>query len=148
MAERLPLGAASLDVAICVDVLEHVDDPGRVVAEIVRALRPGGLFLFDTINRTRVSWLVMIGLLERIARRIPRGAHDWHKFITPRELAAHLAAAGFGEVAMRGLAPPGRWCATGALHTLLTAHPTVLYIGRARKPQLDFSSSDNLDSRL
>ncbi|MGD1897452.1 MAG: bifunctional 2-polyprenyl-6-hydroxyphenol methylase/3-demethylubiquinol 3-O-methyltransferase UbiG [Phormidesmis sp.] len=85
-AERLPFDEGTFDVVVCVDVLEHVDDPQKTIAEIGRVLKPGGWFCFDTINRTWQSKLVMIWLLENTVKQIPRGVHDWNKFITPAEL--------------------------------------------------------------
>ncbi|MBE9063923.1 bifunctional 2-polyprenyl-6-hydroxyphenol methylase/3-demethylubiquinol 3-O-methyltransferase UbiG [cf. Phormidesmis sp. LEGE 11477] len=89
-AERLPFTDACFDAVVCVDVLEHVEDVAQTIAEIGRVLRPGGWFCFDTINRTWQSKLVMIWLLENTLRQIPRGVHDWQKFITPAELSALL----------------------------------------------------------
>ena len=89
-AEQLPFEKASFDAVVCVDVLEHVEDLPQTIAEIGRVLKPGGWFCFDTINRTWQSKLVMIWLLENTLRQIPRGVHDWQKFITPTELSTLL----------------------------------------------------------
>ena len=91
--ERLPLPDASVDVACCVDVLEHVTDLDQVLAETARVLRPGGLYVFDTINRTRLSRLVMIKLFQdwRLTAWMPPNLHDWNQFITPDELRAALS---------------------------------------------------------
>lgn len=102
IAEELPFEAVAFDVVVCVDVLEHVADPLQAVKEISRVLRPGGLFCFDTINRTARSRLVMIWLLENILRQIPVGIHDWEKFVTPEELGEMLAQTGFEAVKMDG----------------------------------------------
>jgi 2-polyprenyl-6-hydroxyphenyl methylase/3-demethylubiquinone-9 3-methyltransferase len=64
VGEELPYADASFDAVICVDVLEHVRDLGRVLAEVARVLRPGGLFLFDTINRNPVAHFVTITIAE------------------------------------------------------------------------------------
>jgi 2-polyprenyl-6-hydroxyphenyl methylase/3-demethylubiquinone-9 3-methyltransferase len=66
------------------DVLEHVENWQRVIREISRVLNKGGIFLFDTINKTFKSKIIMIWLLEDILKQIPRGLHDWNKFISPR----------------------------------------------------------------
>ena len=63
-AENMPYEDNTFDVVICVDVLEHVADYKKVVSEVHRILKPGGLFFFDTINRTFSSQIVMIGLME------------------------------------------------------------------------------------
>src|SRR5439155_26744182 len=77
--EALPLLDSSFDLAVCCDVLEHVDDVDRVVAEIGRVLRPGGLFVYDTINRTIASRLVVVNLLQdwRWTRIMPPNLHSW-----------------------------------------------------------------------
>ncbi|MEO1636874.1 MAG: bifunctional 2-polyprenyl-6-hydroxyphenol methylase/3-demethylubiquinol 3-O-methyltransferase UbiG [Cyanobacteria bacterium J06631_9] len=89
-AEQLPFNDATFDSVVCVDVLEHVDSPLQTIAEISRVLKPGGQFCFDTINRTWRSKLVMIWLLENALGQIPKGIHDWQKFITPAELSDML----------------------------------------------------------
>jgi 2-polyprenyl-6-hydroxyphenyl methylase/3-demethylubiquinone-9 3-methyltransferase len=88
--ERLPLPDGSVDIACCVDVLEHVDDLDAVISETARVLRPGGVYLFDTINRTSLSRLVMIKLFQewRLTAWMPPNLHAWEQFITPEELAA------------------------------------------------------------
>jgi 2-polyprenyl-6-hydroxyphenyl methylase/3-demethylubiquinone-9 3-methyltransferase len=107
-AEALPFADGEFDVVSCCDVLEHVDDPDAVIAQIARVLRPGGLFLFDTINRTLRSKLVAIKLMQDWAptRLMPRDVHVWEKFIRPAELATMLRRHGLGEHALAGLAPP------------------------------------------
>ncbi|HUR43556.1 MAG TPA: bifunctional 2-polyprenyl-6-hydroxyphenol methylase/3-demethylubiquinol 3-O-methyltransferase UbiG [Aestuariivirga sp.] len=105
--ESLPLPSQSMDYVVCVDVLEHVGDVGTVLNEVARVLRPGGLFLFDTINRTRLAVFVMIFLGERVLRLLPRGTHDPAKLITPNELEALLMARGFGRCIFAGLGPIG-----------------------------------------
>ncbi|TVQ12219.1 MAG: 3-demethylubiquinone-9 3-O-methyltransferase [Leptolyngbya sp. DLM2.Bin27] len=144
VAEALPFESAAFDVVVCVDVLEHVADPQRAVAEVSRVLRPGGWFCFDTINRTARSRLVMIWLLENILRQIPAGIHDWEKFITPDELSTMLAQAGFGETQMDGfnlfgstvgeiIAAYRRYQATGRFEARFDDDMRVMYIGAAVK---------------
>jgi 2-polyprenyl-6-hydroxyphenyl methylase / 3-demethylubiquinone-9 3-methyltransferase len=104
-AARLPFDDEQFDVACCCDVLEHVDDVGRVVAEIARVLRPGGVFFFDTINRTWRSKLLAIKLAQDWwpTRVVPRNVHVWEKFVQPRELARHLSACGMPAAEFAGL---------------------------------------------
>jgi 2-polyprenyl-6-hydroxyphenyl methylase/3-demethylubiquinone-9 3-methyltransferase len=90
-----------------VDVLEHVDDLARSCREMARVLEPGGLLLFDTINRTRLSRWVVIGLYERLLRMAPHGTHDFRKLIRPEELRRHLESAGFTCGRLAGLGPIG-----------------------------------------
>jgi 2-polyprenyl-6-hydroxyphenyl methylase/3-demethylubiquinone-9 3-methyltransferase len=82
--------------------LEHVADYKKVVSEVHRILKPGGLFFFDTINRTFSSQIVMIGLMENILQEIRRGVHDWEKFITPEELSVVMQDIGFGHIEIKG----------------------------------------------
>lgn len=106
-AETLPFDAQTFDIVCCCDVLEHVDDPDVVVREISRLLKPGGAFLFDTINRTLRSKLVAIKLAQdwRLTRLIPRDVHVWDKFIRPEELARMLDCHGMPQYELAGLSP-------------------------------------------
>ncbi len=101
-AENMPYADNTFDVVICVDVLEHVADYKKVVSEVHRILKPGGLFFFDTINRTFSSQFVMIWLMENVLQEIKRGVHDWEKFITPEELSLVMRDTGFGNVEIKG----------------------------------------------
>ena len=105
--EHLPLADASADIIYCVDVLEHVRDPGAVLCETARVLKPGGLYLYDTINRTRLSKLVMIKLAQDWAATavLPPGLHDWGQFITPAEMRGALRRHGLDSRDMAGMSP-------------------------------------------
>ena len=102
-----PSTTACADVVYCVDVLEHVADLDAVIAETARVLKPGGLYLFDTINRTWLSKLVMIKLSQDWAGTawMPPDLHDWDQFITPAELASTLARHGLDQHGMAGMSP-------------------------------------------
>lgn len=102
-----PRRGACADIASCVDVLDHVADAGAVAGEIARVLKPGGLFLSDTINRTRFSKLVAIKLAQDWAMTafMPPGLHDWNQFITPAELRSALARHHLREDGLTGLKP-------------------------------------------
>jgi 2-polyprenyl-6-hydroxyphenyl methylase / 3-demethylubiquinone-9 3-methyltransferase len=105
--EKLPFPDASFNHVACCDVLEHVDDLASVIAEIARVLKPGGLFLFDTINRTWVSWLFVIKIAQdwqRTAWEAPR-THVWSKLVKPAELTALFAHHGLQVRELRGIAP-------------------------------------------
>ncbi|MGY6634279.1 MAG: bifunctional 2-polyprenyl-6-hydroxyphenol methylase/3-demethylubiquinol 3-O-methyltransferase UbiG [Alkalilacustris sp.] len=136
VGEALPYGDATFDAVVCVDVLEHVADLGRVLDEVARVLRPGGLFLFDTINRNPVSRLATITLAEDVLRLLPRGTHDPALFITPTELRAALAAAGLEAGRFTGLGPRGI-TRRGDLTFGRLPLTTVIYMGTARKPASD-----------
>jgi 2-polyprenyl-6-hydroxyphenyl methylase/3-demethylubiquinone-9 3-methyltransferase len=107
--EHLPFDAASFDVVCCCDVLEHVQDVDRVVTEIARVLKDGGVFFFDTINRTIASRMVMITLAQDwpLTHIAPPGLHDWRLFIRPTELRAILAQHGLRPGGMVGFTPGG-----------------------------------------
>jgi 2-polyprenyl-6-hydroxyphenyl methylase/3-demethylubiquinone-9 3-methyltransferase len=124
--EALPFPDASFELAYCCDVLEHVDDVNRVVAEISRILQPGGIFFYDTINRTFRSKLVMIKLFQEWSWTsfMPPKLHDWRMFIKPEELTAILAGNGLKNQGLTGLKP--------AANLLQTALRTFRLL-RARK---------------
>lgn len=134
VGEALPYDNASFDAVVCVDVLEHVTDLQKVLQEVARCLRPGGLFLFDTINRNPIARLATITVAEDILRLLPRGSHDPAMFIKPRELRSAMQVAGLEPGRFTGLGPRGinaRFDLTfGPLP--LTA---ILYMGHARKPE-------------
>jgi 2-polyprenyl-6-hydroxyphenyl methylase/3-demethylubiquinone-9 3-methyltransferase len=115
IGEELPFTEGSFDVVFCCDVLEHVQDQGRTIAEIARVLKPGGIFCYDTINRTLISWLVVIGVLQSWKRwaLMPSRFHDWHKFITPEEMKMLLGNNFLGWREHRGIMP-----ATSPIRTL------------------------------
>ena len=96
------------DLVTSLEVIEHVTDPGVFVHGLARALAPGGLMVLSTPNRTPLSRLALIGIAEGTGR-IPRGTHDWHKFLTPDDLTRLLDGVGLKVVEVRGLAfSPGR----------------------------------------
>ncbi|PLL13652.1 3-demethylubiquinone-9 3-O-methyltransferase [Tabrizicola sp. TH137] len=133
VGEALPYADASFDTVVCVDVLEHVADLPKVLAEVARVLKPGGLFLFDTINRNPLARLATIIIAEDMLRLLPKGTHDPALFIRPAELRRAMAGAGLVPGPITGLGPRGvnrRLDLTfGPLPLTL-----ILYIGLARKP--------------
>ena len=108
--EELPAGDASFEVACCCDVLEHVTDPDRMIGEAARVLKPGGLYLFDTLNRTWQSKLVAIKVTQQwpLTRLTDVAIHDWEMFITPAELAGLLERHGLAPGDMTGLGARAR----------------------------------------
>src|SRR5512141_1101674 len=92
LGEALPFPDESFDIVYCCDVLEHVSDLRQVIAETARVLKPGGTYLYDTINRTLQSRLIVIKLLQewRWTALMPPRLHDWKMFIRPSELLGEL----------------------------------------------------------
>ncbi len=105
--EDLPVDDASFDLVYCCDVLEHVDSVPAVLAEIRRALKPSGLFVYDTINRTLASKLVAIKAFQEweSTRFVDPNLHDWDMFIKPKELDRDLRAAGLEPRGQEGFKP-------------------------------------------
>lgn len=79
--------AGQYEVLTCFEMLEHAEEPAHIVADASAMLRPGGVAVFSTVNRTAKSWLMMIGGLEYALRLLPAGTHEYSRFITPPELA-------------------------------------------------------------
>ncbi len=133
VGEALPYADGSFDVVVCVDVLEHVEDLEQVLREVARVLRPGGLFLFDTINRNPLARLATITVAEDILRLLPKGTHDPEMFIKPAELKDSLAAAELAPGPMTGLGPRGINRRGDLLFGRLPL-TAIIYMGSARKP--------------
>jgi len=112
------------DLVTCLEVIEHVADPARFVRGLAGALAPGGLMVLSTPNRTPLSRLAMITLAEGVGA-IPRGTHDWNRFLTPDELTVLLQSEGLTVREVRGLVfTPSRGFTLGtstALDYLVTA---------------------------
>jgi 2-polyprenyl-6-hydroxyphenyl methylase/3-demethylubiquinone-9 3-methyltransferase len=85
--------AESFDIVTCMEMLEHVPDPGATVAACAALLKPGGRAFFSTINRNLKSYLFAIVGAEYVLKLLPRGTHDYARFIKPSELASFLRAA-------------------------------------------------------
>lgn len=132
--EALPYPDAAFDAVVCVDVLEHVADLDAVLDEVTRVLRPGGWFLFDTINTGWLARLIVVVGAERVLRMLPRGTHDPAKFIADTDLRARLERRGFAVGRFRGLGPVGL-DRRGDFTFGLTPLTGAIYIGTARKAE-------------
>ncbi len=95
--------AGSYDVVTCMEMLEHVPDPASTVRACATLARPGGWVVFSTINRNPKSFLFAIVGAEYVLRLLPRGTHEYAKFITPSELSAHCRAAGLATADITGM---------------------------------------------
>ncbi len=134
--ERLPFDDRSMDVVVCVDVLEHIPAKRRTLDEIFRVLKPGGWFFFDTFNRTFWSRLFVIWMGETMLRLIPRGTHHWPYFVRPEALTRLAQDAGFRNVQLGGIAWERRARRRHGVPLAATpgGNQTVLYFGAAEKP--------------
>jgi 2-polyprenyl-6-hydroxyphenyl methylase / 3-demethylubiquinone-9 3-methyltransferase len=86
--------ADSYDLVTCMEMLEHVPDPGAVVAACAKLAKPGATLVFSTLNRNPKSFLFAIVGAEYILKMLPKGTHEYAKFIKPSELAGYARAAG------------------------------------------------------
>ena len=93
----------TFDVVACLEVVEHVPDVGAFLATVVKTVRPGGLLICSTINRTLKSYALAIIGAEYVLRWLPRGTHDWNRFVTPAELTGEMARCGLNAPRFKGL---------------------------------------------
>ena len=100
LAEQKP---GEFDVVTCMEMLEHVPDPTAIVAACARLVKPGGHVFFSTLNRNPKSYLFAVIGAEYILNLLPRGTHDYAKFITPAELARMARTAGLETGQLIGL---------------------------------------------
>lgn len=94
---------ASFDVVTCMEMLEHVPDPAAIVAACAKLIKPDGSVFFSTINRNPKSYLFAIVGAEYVLNMLPKGTHDYAKFIKPSELANWGRVADLNVASMRGL---------------------------------------------
>ena len=120
----------SFDIVTCMEMLEHVPDPGSVVAACGSLLKPGGFAFFSTINRNVKAFLFAIVGAEHVLELLPKGTHEYAKFIRPSELLGWCRGAGLDAVATRGLEynPLSR-------RYRLSADTSVNYLVACRKPE-------------
>ena len=133
VGEDLPYADGRFDAVVCVDVLEHVSDLAKVLAEVDRVLKPGGAFLYDTINRNVLSRFGAITVAEDLLRILPKGTHDPALFIKPKELLAALETAGLMPGPVKGLGPRGIDRRGDFVFGPVPVR-SVIYMGVARKP--------------
>jgi len=94
---------ASFDVVTCMEMLEHVPDPASVIAACAKLVKPGGSVFFSTINRNPKAYLFAVIGAEYLLNLLPKGTHDYAKFIKPSELSSWARHAGLDVSGMRGM---------------------------------------------
>jgi 2-polyprenyl-6-hydroxyphenyl methylase / 3-demethylubiquinone-9 3-methyltransferase len=102
-AEAMASAGERFDVVLNMEVVEHVADPQAYLTACQELLRPGGLMICSTLNRNAKSFLMAIIGAEWVMRWLPKGTHDWQKFITPDELYALIGKAGLRPVDRKGM---------------------------------------------
>lgn len=100
LATEMP---ASFDVVTCLEMLEHVPDPASTVAACARLVKPGGQLFFSTINRNPKAWLFAVIGAEYILKLLPKGTHDYAKFLRPAELSRFARQAGLNVEEIIGM---------------------------------------------
>jgi 2-polyprenyl-6-hydroxyphenyl methylase / 3-demethylubiquinone-9 3-methyltransferase len=103
--EALPFPDGSFDIVVCCDVLEHVDDVSLVISEVARTLKAGGVFFYDTVNRTWLSKVALIKISQDwvFTSWSQPNVHVWEKFIKPPELIALMNRCGLANQELRGI---------------------------------------------
>ncbi|MGB0506035.1 MAG: bifunctional 2-polyprenyl-6-hydroxyphenol methylase/3-demethylubiquinol 3-O-methyltransferase UbiG [Pikeienuella sp.] len=128
-AEDVVKRGETFDVVLALEVIEHVADVSVFLSALFDLLKPGGIVILSTLNRTAKSWAMAIAGAEHILRWLPVGTHDWAKFITPEELETALSEAGLLPIDSRGMVLDilsGTWS--------LSEDQSVNFIAAAEKP--------------
>ncbi|NKD86479.1 bifunctional 2-polyprenyl-6-hydroxyphenol methylase/3-demethylubiquinol 3-O-methyltransferase UbiG [Haematospirillum jordaniae] len=129
LAENLVEEKAQFDVVLSMEVVEHVADPDFFLQTCAKLVKPGGMLVGATINRTIRSMLLAKIGAEYILRWLPKGTHDWDKFVKPSEFAAGLRRGGMEVTDLRGMSYnplSGDWSITDDLsvnYLLIAKHP-------------------------
>ena len=118
------------DIVCCLEMLEHVPEPGAVIRACAALARPGGAVYFSTINRNPKAFLFAVVGAEYVLRLLPPGTHEYGKFIRPCELAAWLREAGLVLEGMSGLS----YNPLSKRYRLARDDVSVNYLVRASKP--------------
>jgi len=100
LAEQQP---ASFDHVTCMEMLEHVPDPGSIIAACAKLVKPGGMVFFSTLNRKPKAYVLAILAAEHVLQMLPKGTHDFKTFIKPSELSQSSRASGLELLGMVGI---------------------------------------------
>lgn len=123
-------GPEPFDVVTCMEMLEHVPDPAATIDACARLAKPGGWLFFSTINRNPKAFLFAIIGAEYLLRLLPRGTHDYEKFIRPAELVRAARSSGLELVEFKGL----QYNPLRASYRLHPSDVSVNYLVAFRKP--------------
>ena len=115
---------------VCFEVVEHVPDVGAFLRTLASLVRPGGLMLLSTINRTMKAYFLAIIAGEYVLRWLPVGTHQWDRFVTPDELSRHLQNAGVAAPTIMGLV----YSPMSDAWSLSASDSDVNYFAAATKP--------------
>ncbi|MEP3295185.1 MAG: bifunctional 2-polyprenyl-6-hydroxyphenol methylase/3-demethylubiquinol 3-O-methyltransferase UbiG [Pseudoruegeria sp.] len=130
-AEELAAAGEQFDIVLNMEVVEHVADPQGYINACHTLLKPGGLMVCSTINRNPKSFMVAIVGAEHVMRWLPKGTHEWNKFITPDELGSLLETSGLRPVDRKGFVfNPIAWS-----WSLSDRDLSVNYVTASVKPQ-------------
>ena len=136
-AHRLPFADDAFDTVVLSEVLEHVERPGVAFSEAVRVLAPGGALVITGPNRTFLSRFVLIWLAQEWpTRTLPRGLHDHHRFLQPRELAVWCHRAGLTPGVIRGVGIRARHVPAALAAMAKLRRGAITYPQAARSIQL------------
>jgi 2-polyprenyl-6-hydroxyphenyl methylase/3-demethylubiquinone-9 3-methyltransferase len=127
LADEMP---GAFDVVTCMEMLEHVPDPGSVVAACARLVRPGGHVFFSTLNRNPKSYLFAIIGAEYLLNLLPHGTHDYARFIRPAELDRWVRATPLRIVELTGLT----YNPVTRVYRLAPKDISVNYMAACRRP--------------
>ncbi len=127
LAAEMPAG---FDVVTCMEMLEHVPEPASVVSACAALVRPGGWVFFSTINRNAKAWLHAVVGAEHVLKLLPKGTHEYQRFIRPSELTRWCREAGLATGGFKGMGynPLTR-------HYSLTDDTSVNYLLACRVPE-------------
>lgn len=103
ISEKAKLNPEKFDIVTCMEMLEHVPSPDYIIAECAKLLKPNGVAFFSTLNRNIKSYALGIFTAEYLLNLVPKGTHDFKKFIKPAELRKLLAANGLEIIALNGI---------------------------------------------
>lgn len=140
-AEDVVASGASFDAVLALEIIEHVSSASTFLTQVSQLVRPGGILVISTINRTPLSYALAIVAAERLLGWLPVGTHDWSRFVTPGEVSAMLARdTGLETLEVLGV----RFNPISASFSLVD-DVSVNYILTAVKPLRESSPVENAD---